>query len=111
MLESVGQPHAVNPDKELRAIAEERGWTILEFENPVSVRQRLRDKGSQLAERGRLAAESGARIAREVPRVAREMPRRAREASPPPLAMAAVAGAIALLVWLVVRRRQAEGTT
>jgi len=30
-LEAVGNPVAVNPDKELRRIAEERGWRVLEF--------------------------------------------------------------------------------
>jgi len=29
MLESVGVPHAVTPDRRLRAIAEERGWAVL----------------------------------------------------------------------------------
>ncbi|MCJ7781028.1 MAG: HAD-IB family hydrolase, partial [Acidimicrobiia bacterium] len=37
MLEAVGHPVAVNPEKELRAIAEERGWPILEFQRPVSL--------------------------------------------------------------------------
>ncbi|HYJ60343.1 MAG TPA: HAD-IB family hydrolase [Actinomycetota bacterium] len=41
MLEVVGNPVAVNPDKELRAIAEERGWEILGFRNPVRLRTRL----------------------------------------------------------------------
>jgi HAD superfamily hydrolase (TIGR01490 family) len=31
-LEAVGNPVAVNPDRELRRVAEERGWEILEFE-------------------------------------------------------------------------------
>ena len=30
-LEAVGRPVAVNPDRELRRIAEERGWPVLEF--------------------------------------------------------------------------------
>ena len=30
-LEAVGNPVAVNPDRELRRIAEERGWPVLEF--------------------------------------------------------------------------------
>lgn len=30
-LEAVGSPVAVNPDRELRRIAEERGWRVLEF--------------------------------------------------------------------------------
>jgi HAD superfamily hydrolase (TIGR01490 family) len=37
MLEMVGNPVAVNPEKELRAIAEDRGWPILVFQRPVSV--------------------------------------------------------------------------
>ena len=30
-LEAVGNPVVVNPDRELRRIAEERGWPVLEF--------------------------------------------------------------------------------
>ena len=44
MLETVGHPHAVNPDKELRKVAEEREWTILNFRNPVSLRRRFADR-------------------------------------------------------------------
>ncbi len=32
MLEAVGHPHAVNPDRALRKIAAERGWPVLAFE-------------------------------------------------------------------------------
>lgn len=35
MLEGTGHPHAVNPDRDLRRLAEERGWPILEFTNPL----------------------------------------------------------------------------
>ena len=31
MLESVGHPVAVNPDRRLEAVARERGWPIIEF--------------------------------------------------------------------------------
>ena len=31
MLEAVGHPHAVNPDRELRRVARERGWPVLAF--------------------------------------------------------------------------------
>ncbi|CAM3579799.1 HAD family phosphatase [Nocardioides marinus] len=41
MLEAVGHPFAVNPDKELRRIAEERGWTVLVFDKPVALRSRV----------------------------------------------------------------------
>jgi HAD superfamily hydrolase (TIGR01490 family) len=41
MLESVGNPVVVNPDRDLRRIADERGWRIEIFRNPVSLRDRL----------------------------------------------------------------------
>ena len=41
MLEIVGRPFAVNPDKALRRMAEENGWPILTFTSPVSMRARL----------------------------------------------------------------------
>ncbi|HEX9775619.1 MAG TPA: HAD-IB family hydrolase [Actinomycetota bacterium] len=41
MLEAVGYPHAVNPDRELAAAAVEREWPILRFSHPVSLRSRL----------------------------------------------------------------------
>ena len=41
LMEAVGYPVAVNPDKELRKLAEEKGWPIREFERKVSLRTRL----------------------------------------------------------------------
>lgn len=41
MLEAVGNPVVVNPDKALRRLAEERGWQIETFQNPVTLRDRL----------------------------------------------------------------------
>ena len=41
MLEAVGHPVAVNPDKELRRIAVQRGWEVRDFVRPVPVRSRL----------------------------------------------------------------------
>jgi phosphoserine phosphatase len=41
MLEAVGHPIAVNPDRELRREAERRGWQIRDFRRPVRLRQRL----------------------------------------------------------------------
>jgi HAD superfamily hydrolase (TIGR01490 family) len=41
MLEVVGHPAAVNPDRALRRAARERGWPILVFTRPVSLRSRL----------------------------------------------------------------------
>jgi HAD superfamily hydrolase (TIGR01490 family) len=42
MLEIVGHPYAVNPDKDLRRIAKERGWPVLVFERPVALRSRVK---------------------------------------------------------------------
>jgi HAD superfamily hydrolase (TIGR01490 family) len=41
MLEAVGHPTAVNPDRGLRRAAKERGWPVLEFSRKVSLRSRL----------------------------------------------------------------------
>jgi HAD superfamily hydrolase (TIGR01490 family) len=41
MLEAVGHPTAVNPDRGLRKIARERDWPIRVFSRPVSLRSRL----------------------------------------------------------------------
>jgi HAD superfamily hydrolase (TIGR01490 family) len=41
LLEVVGNPHAVNPDRVLRKVATERGWPILSFTKPVSIRSRF----------------------------------------------------------------------
>jgi len=42
MLEAVGHPTAVNPDKTLRRVALERGWPVLSFTKPMALRGRLR---------------------------------------------------------------------
>ena len=41
MLEAVGHPVAVNPDRELRKLAQQRGWKIRDFRRPVRLRQRM----------------------------------------------------------------------
>lgn len=41
MLEAVGHPHAVNPDRELRKVAVSRDWPVLVFTKPVALRSRL----------------------------------------------------------------------
>ena len=40
MLEIVGHPHVVNPDKELRRLARANGWPVLLFSRPVGLRSR-----------------------------------------------------------------------
>lgn len=52
MLEAVGNPTAVNPDAELRAIAEDRGWPIVDFETP----ELMRSAKEARADRARKAA-------------------------------------------------------
>ena len=46
MLEAVGHPTAVNPDRGLRKEAAGRSWPILTFSNPVSLRARLQAPSS-----------------------------------------------------------------
>ncbi|WP_433793056.1 HAD family hydrolase [Actinoplanes sp. CA-252034] len=44
LLEAVGHPSAVNPDRTLRRVAALRSWPILEFRHPVPLGRRLRDR-------------------------------------------------------------------
>jgi HAD superfamily hydrolase (TIGR01490 family) len=41
MLEAVGHPTVVNPDRALRKEALQRGWPVLEFSRPVPIRTRI----------------------------------------------------------------------
>jgi HAD superfamily hydrolase (TIGR01490 family) len=41
MLGTVGHPHADNPDRELRKVAASRGWPVLVFSRPVTLRPRV----------------------------------------------------------------------
>ena len=61
MLAAVGHAYAVNPDKDLRKVAVERGWPILVFTRPVGLRSRVslppaRQTLAALAVGGALAA-------------------------------------------------------
>ncbi|QFZ16310.1 HAD-IB family hydrolase [Saccharothrix syringae] len=50
LLEAVGHPTAVNPDRALRRVAERRGWPVLTFSDPVSLRARIpRPSGTAVA--------------------------------------------------------------
>lgn len=42
MLQVVGHPSAVNPDKELRRVAQTNGWPVLSFVRPVALKPRFR---------------------------------------------------------------------
>jgi haloacid dehalogenase-like hydrolase len=41
MLEAVGHPVVVNPDRELARVARERQWEVRKFERPVRLRDRV----------------------------------------------------------------------
>ncbi len=56
MLEAVGHPTAVNPDAELRRIAAERDWLILDFARPVLMRSRIPIEKRQAVAAGAAAA-------------------------------------------------------
>ncbi len=51
MLAAVGHPTAVNPDRALRRVAAQRGWPVLQFTRPVSLRSRLTGLRAQSAPR------------------------------------------------------------
>lgn len=59
LLEAVGHPHAVNPDKDLREVARERGWPILDFSRQVALRSPL-TRPVPLISAGAVAAALGA---------------------------------------------------
>ena len=60
MLEAVGNPVVVNPDKNLKQLAIERGWRTETFKNPVSLRTRLPQLSApELTVRNGLAAAAG----------------------------------------------------
>lgn len=60
LLEVVGHPHAVNPDKALRQAAEEQGWPVLSFERPMSLRTRIPARSAGMVALGVGAVAAGA---------------------------------------------------
>jgi HAD superfamily hydrolase (TIGR01490 family) len=65
MLEAVGHPHAVNPDRALRREATIRGWPVLDFTHPAPLRRRLSDHlGDRLDRLDRMHGGHGARLGR-----------------------------------------------
>jgi HAD superfamily hydrolase (TIGR01490 family) len=65
MLEAVGHPVAVNPDRALARVAAERGWEVRTFERPVRMRERVSmpTPGQAAAVSGGLAAVAGGLVA------------------------------------------------
>lgn len=49
LLEAVGYPHAVNPDRALRKVAGERDWPVLTFTGTVSLRSKLAPAATAVA--------------------------------------------------------------
>lgn len=63
LLEAVGNPHAVNPDKALRKLSVSREWPVLEFSRPVSLASRFHSPSAAVAVGvgvGAVAAAAGA---------------------------------------------------
>jgi HAD superfamily hydrolase (TIGR01490 family) len=94
MLEVVGHPYAVNPDRALRREAAAREWPVLDFSRPVSLHSRF--PSAAAARAAALNAAPRARLA-------------AAEIGPGPavaVALGAGAAATAGIVWLASRRRE-----
>jgi uncharacterized protein (TIGR03382 family) len=62
MMEIVGNPVAVNPEKDLRKVAEERDWPILEFQRPVSLQTRM-PRSTQLMSGAAISAVAAGAVA------------------------------------------------
>ncbi len=65
MLEVVGHPHVVNPDRVLRRVAAERGWPVLQWSTQVGLRDRvgLRSRSVRIAVAGVAATATAAAMA------------------------------------------------
>ncbi|GAA1457912.1 HAD-IB family hydrolase [Williamsia maris] len=63
MLEVVGHPTAVNPDRALRKAAAANGWPVLSFNRPVSLPERLPGAPSRTTVTGAAAVGVGAVVA------------------------------------------------
>ncbi|MDR1998993.1 MAG: HAD-IB family hydrolase [Frankiaceae bacterium] len=81
MLDLVGRPTAVNPDRALRRVAAERGWPILEFSLAVPLHQRLRPAPITAGAIGAIAAGAAAAA------LAVQRRRRRRSRAPGPRAL------------------------
>ena len=63
MLEAVGHPYAVNPDRALRREALARGWPVLDFVHPAPLRRRLTGLTDAAGSRPRVTATAAAALA------------------------------------------------
>ncbi|GAA2057002.1 HAD family hydrolase [Williamsia deligens] len=63
MLDAVGHPTAVNPDRALRKAASSRGWPVASFNRPVSMRDRIPHPPRPSSPGGVVAMGLGAAIA------------------------------------------------
>lgn len=59
MLEVVGHPVAVNPDDELRELAEQRGWPVMDFRRPAALRSQTKSGRVKVAAGGAAAVALG----------------------------------------------------
>ena len=59
LLELVGHPVAVNPDRALAKVADERGWEVRTFTRPVRLRDRVRDRVRAVPPRPAIAIGTG----------------------------------------------------
>lgn len=90
MLSAVGHPTAVNPDRALRREALARGWPVVDFTDPVTLRTRVSDRVQRVDTWRRGAA---------TPRL---------DLVPRPVAVRfaiGLAAAAATVAWVVARRR------
>jgi HAD superfamily hydrolase (TIGR01490 family) len=63
LLEAVGRPCAVNPDRLLAKVAAERGWEVRRFSHPMVMQQPYRLRASRMAALGLAAGALGAAAA------------------------------------------------
>jgi HAD superfamily hydrolase (TIGR01490 family) len=96
MLLAVGHPTAVNPDRGLRREAVARGWPILDFSEPVRLRDRVADRVHRVEVWRRMARSPTLEV----------VPRSVSVG----LAVGLAGGAVAL-TWAVMRRRDPTAST